>query len=106
MLIIKKKISTSATSDFGPSFWAARAWMAQQMVPTLKIKGQQIQGSVDTLPCSVGGLLCDTGQLISSHHLGTLSSFFLFDTYCSWTLSYFLSVQKTAQSSPVLVTVA
>lgn len=73
--------------------------MTQEIVLTLKIKRQQIQGSVDTLPRSVGGLLCDTGQLISSHHLCTLSTFSLFDTCCSWTVSYFLLVQNIAQSS-------
>lgn len=106
IVLIIKTISAPATSDFGPSFWAAKAWMIQQIVLIFKIKRQQIQDSVDALPRSVGGLWCGTGQVISSHHLCTPSGFFPFDTCGSWTLSYFLSVQNIAQSSPVLVTVA
>lgn len=63
-------ISTSATSDCGPSLWAAGMWMVQSP----RLRGDvaywtQILDSVDAVPCSVAGLLCDTGQLISSHHL-------------------------------------
>lgn len=55
------------------------------------------------MPRSVVGLLCDTGQLVSSRHLcSSLSLFLTFDNFHFWTLPYFLSVQNIAQSSAVL----
>lgn len=64
----------SSTLDFDPSLWAAGVWVTQWILLNPKvIRGDvhywsQIWDSVDAVPRSVAGLLCDTGQLISSHH--------------------------------------